>query len=429
MKHLKLRGFNRDSVFLKDTALTALAQVAVMVLALVVNKLMSAYLAPEGFTIFTIANKAAGVIAFVMLFGLGIALPRYIAKIRTADDRQKEANFLYASAMILLAISGLIALVLALFGDAIAYVIFSDQRHADLVWPMFAFAFGIAASTFLHAYLRGADKFKQYSITQIALSLVSVVIVVLFGANVAGQFVSRGVVMSVLAFLVLAAVVFGAYKKVKPIAAQMKKYTKEILLYCAPRVPGEFILFAYTVAPLVVINTKFGPTVSAAFAIAITLNLAVAPLFQFVGTVLLPYVSKNFTKGNSEDISRKVSKLRAIYVAIGLLSTLFVLFFTNFVIRTLFTSDYEIYADTVRIVYLSVLPYAIYLLLRNPIDAASVFPFNTINLAISFSVLMVIVTVSENLLISSIAFPLSYSLLALLTEYTWRRQMKTIKDD
>lgn len=412
------------SSFGKDVLFTAGGQVAVMLLALIVNKLMTAYLAPADYTIFSIANKGASVLAFVMLLGLGIALPRYIARFRAHSDLRGEMNFVYASCGIFLVTTAVVSVAIVVFKDFFAQIIFNDQAHAGLVVPMIIFAFGVAASTFLYSYLRGIDKFKEYSLAQIIVSIVGVAIVIICGANIGLHLQARGVVSVMLSFIGVAALLWVSYKTLQLDRKLIFKNIKTIFLYCLPRVPGEFFLFAFTVIPLVIINTRFGSEPAAAFAIAITLNMAIVPVFQFVGTVLLPYVSKNLAKGNTKDISTMVNKLRKLYLILGIGSILPVVFFTDPIIRLLFSAEYTVYADTVRIVYLSVVPYALYLLLRNPIDAVSVIPFNTFNLGASLLLLALATLVSPSLLICAVAFPVSYLLLGLLSEVTWRIQLK-----
>jgi O-antigen/teichoic acid export membrane protein len=168
---------------------------------------------------------------------------------------------------------------------------------------------------------------------------------------------------------------------------------------------------------------KFGLHETAAFATALTLNATVTPLFQFVGMVLLPYVSKNLVEGNVKDIKQKVKKLRLVYLGIGMLSVVIMYIFTEFIISLLFSKEYSQFAPIVRITYLSVIPYSLYLLLRNPIDAISKIPFNTLNLAIGSSLLMGGVILSPSTYAAAIAFPVSYLVLGILSEITWKQRL------
>jgi hypothetical protein len=63
----------------KDILFTLASQIAIMVLMLVVNKILSVKLGVEGYGQYSIIKKNTQVVSFVMLCGIGIALPRYLS--------------------------------------------------------------------------------------------------------------------------------------------------------------------------------------------------------------------------------------------------------------------------------------------------------------------------------------------------------------
>lgn len=57
-------------------------------------------------------------------------------------------------------------------------------------------------------------------------------------------------------------------------------------------------------------------------------------------------------------------------------------------IRLFFASNYLVATDLTRIMLLAILPQSIYLLYRNPIDAISKTPYNTLNLGICLAIMV-----------------------------------------
>ncbi len=414
--------------FFSDVSYTVVGQVVVMALALLINKVVSNYLQPAEFAVFSIANRTASVLAFIMLLGLGIAIPRYMASARAKGDKRSERALFYSSCLLMFMASALVFIVVMVGGGEFARVVFGEISYESLVLPTLLFALGITLSTFVYSYFRGVDKFKQYNVLQIVFQAVSLSIVIISGTNIALQIASRGVVLGVLSLIILVYITLVIYKRGGVAFKKIKDHSVDLLSYCLPRVPGEAFLFSFTTVPLVIINAKFGLHATAAFATAITLNAIVVPLFQFVGLVLLPYVSKNLVHGKMSDIQDKISKLRRLYVAVGVLSAAVMLIFADIVISILFSHEYAQFSSVIRIVYLSVIPYSLYLLLRNPLDAISKVPFNTFNLGISFGLLVVMILLAPDMYICAIAFTLSYLVLGLLSEASWAWQFKKMKN-
>lgn len=423
IKKYKLYFSGRD--FFRDVSYTVVGQSIVMILMLLMNKIISHYFSPAEYTIFSIANRSAGVLAMLMLFSLGIALPAYLAKLRTKHNLGEEANLFYSSIFMMALAIVAVSLPTLFFRNYLASLIFNDQRHAYLILPMLIFAISITLSSFVYSYFRGVDRFRTYNIVQIVAQLASVLIVIFSGANLMLQLTLRGTVIGLISAATIFYLAKYTYKHIVLHAQKTKKYSKELAVYCLPRVPGELFLFAYGVVPLIIINTRFGSKNSAAFATALVLNAFMTPVFQFIGLALLPYASKNLANGKIDGVLKKIRQLTALYMVASLVSVIILFIFTGTIIGLLFNQAYVQFAGTVRIVSLSVIPYALYLLLRNPLDAISRIPFNTINLAISFIFLNVFLLFSSSLLLCSIAFPVSYAILGILSEAAWWRCIRT----
>jgi O-antigen/teichoic acid export membrane protein len=390
-----------------------------MVIGLLIIKVVSNYLQPEDFAIFSIGSRAANVLAFLMLMGLGIAIPKYIASARAKGDKTGERALFYSAAILMATASAIVFLCVIVKKSLFADIVFGDVAYEHLVIPTLVFAFGVTLSSFVHAYYRAIGKFKQYNGLQVMGQVASLIIVVASGVNIALQFSLRGAAIGLLAATVLGYITIVIYRRKAVQLAEIREKGSDLLGYCLPRVPGEVFLFAYSVVPLIIINSRFGLEITAAFATAVTLQSIIIPLFQVVGTVLLPHVSKSLTLGRYEDIRSKISKLRYIYLGISGLAVIFMLFFADFVISLIFSSEYVGFSLIVKVVFLSVIPYGLYLLVRNPLDAISKVPFNTFNLGASLCLLILMTLFVSDAMLVAAAFPISYLVLGALSEGVW----------
>lgn len=402
---------------------TAVGQLVVIIAAFLINKILSVQLSVEDYTYYGIANKFASVIAFVVLFGLGITLPRYIARFRAQKLLAHEKGFLLASLSIIGVVSVLIAVVVMLFNSTIALLIFGDSGKIDLVLAMLVFAFGIAYSNATFAYLRGVDKFQASNILQVSTQVVSLIIVVAIGASVVDQFMARGILVAIISLVVLGAYYKTFYRKVSVRWSEYAHQWKEAMIFSAPRVPGEVALFSLSALPLVIINARFSTDIAAHFVVAVTLVTMVTPLFQFVGFALLPFVSQAAVKNKLREANEKIVQLRILYIIAGLLAAGAVAVFTEFVIRLIFADTYTSAAMIVRVIIWSIIPNSLYLLLRNPIDAVSRFPYNTINLGICLLILVGGSLMVTNPIAIAVVFIVGYGVLGVLSELTWHRRV------
>ncbi|MGG3689499.1 lipopolysaccharide biosynthesis protein [Caldifermentibacillus hisashii] len=420
-----------SSGFRKDVLITILGQFIVLLVAFGLNKILSNRLGTDGFGEYSIAKRTADVITYIMLAGMGIAIPKYLSTYRQLGDRLKEARFIIAGLVILGLLSFVTIFTLLVFRIPFSGIIFGTNGYESFILPILLFSFSSALTTFVYSYYRGIDKFYIYNISQITVQITMLFIVLFFNDNV----------IKLLYFWSLAIGCYGiivclkVLKKYFPIALikspkrDLKPYIKELVSYCFPRIPGEFVLFSFTVVPIVIINYKLGIEISGFFSAALTLNSTINPLFSFVGLVLLPLVSKSIAGNQFSKVNIKVNTLGKIYLVIAIMGITFVEIFTPQLVNFFFSSDFQPSVSIIRIVILSVLPNAFYLLLRNPIDAVSKTPYNTINLTISFSVLIVLSFLSSSIIEFTWSIFISYTLLGFLSIWTWNKCKKSIGNE
>ena len=107
-----------------------------------------------------------------------------------------------------------------------------------------------------------------------------------------------------------------------------------------------------------------------------------------MGIILLPYVAECIAKQELKAANRLIRRLALLYVGASLVAIVTLLLFTEFLTRLLFAESYVVASDVTRIMILSILPQALFMLYRNPIDAVSVVPYNLILLGICLAVMV-----------------------------------------
>ena len=180
---IKYKKFVSGRNFFHDVLYTIIGQSLVMILALILNKCISYYFVPSEYAIFSIANKAAQLFAMIMLFGLGIALPYHIARLRVRRQKEAETSILFTSTLMLFVSIFIVFLIAIYFKSNLSFLLFGNKFNQNLIIPTLIFAVSISTSNYVYAYLRSVDRFRTFNFIQIVAQFISLVIVIISGAN------------------------------------------------------------------------------------------------------------------------------------------------------------------------------------------------------------------------------------------------------
>ncbi|WP_243356691.1 lipopolysaccharide biosynthesis protein [Bacillus litorisediminis] len=416
------------SKFGKDVLVTIIGQIAVLLTAFGLNKLLSYKLGVVGFGEFSILKRVAGLVTFFMLAGIGIAIPKYLAAFREIDDRIKEARFVVSGLLIIAFLSIATISIIYVFRTPFVTILLGESGYEMYVLPVLLYAFSLTLTNFVYAYYRGLDRFYKYSVSQISVQLLTLLTAFIFGGNIISLFYTWSFIIGSYGIYICIQAWWHYYPltRINSYKKDLKSSLYELVSFSFSRVPGELIWFSFTVVPLIIINHKFGMETTAYFTVATQINLLVTPFFSFVGLILLPLVSKSTVSNQFFQADQKVKRLAKIYFITGMLGIAIIELLTPLVINILFNSHFYPSIPIVRIIILAILPSAFYLLLRNPLDAASKVPYNTINLMISFTILNVLVLLSSSILALAISFVIGYGILSILSILAWNKCRRNI---
>lgn len=406
----------------KDIGLTFIAQFIVMGLALVINKLLSNMLGVDGYGQYSIIKKSAAVLSFVMLSGMGIALPRYLSTYITQKDNKRAKSTILSSILVVFLISVIIIVVYIWFKDILSKLIIGSNNN-QLYFSTIFYSFSLTLSSFLFAYFRGSGSFIRFSVSQIAIQLIITICTFFFGTNL--FLVLNLWAVSILGYVIVSLILEkrrNTLFKSNPVSWIHNVFPqfKILLGYGLPRLAGDFFLFSFAAFPLIFINQKINVESASFFAVGIMLVSIVTPFFSFSGMVLLPYVSSSLAQKNFLQADKLISKFSILYVILSLFAMFILWLGMDVFIKLFFSSEFLPAVKVSKIIIVTILSESIYLLLRNPIDAISKTPYNTFNLFISFLVLITLFYFSKTIEHFAFSFLAASILKAFLTFISWR---------
>ena len=420
IKKLKQK-ITSGSSFKKDVLWTLSTQILVLVIAFGITKGASNILSINEFGQYNVIRRSVSVLSFVMLAGMGITLPRYLAIYQGKQQYRRMIDLTTCSLIFVCTIS-IIVLLIGQFCPEFLIQIITGSSDYELYWLAFAYAFGMSISTLLIAYYRGINDFKNYSITQVSFQLLLFIsLFIIPQQNVKNIFFSwflATTIFTILYFIIEnhknKFIIFKA-SRVKQFGPMMRT----IAVYSTPRLVGDFFLFSFSAFPVIYLSHKSSMEDVAFFSVGLTIVNMAAPLFSFLGVVLLPYVSSAISNGKFNEAKSLIRRLTWGYIILAIVVTIVFCFFMPLAIKIFFSPDYIISKNISCILMLSLLPQSMYLLYRNPIDAASTIPYNTIILGISCALLFFLFSISSSLIDFSYSFVAASTLQGLLSLIVW----------
>lgn len=374
----------------RDVVWTFSVQLFVMLCGFIITKILSNRLSVDDFGLFNVIKRSTWVLSFVILAGTGIAIPRYLPIFHNQKASFSGISFTQASLLIVWTTAVIVSMVCLCFPDFWSSIVVGCQQLSLLVLALL-YSFSSGMASFVYAYFRGTGQFRQFNLSQAIIQLCCVLPLLLLPVlTVEKVFVAWIIIMLGLVVCFTIAemhrhhYVFLRRFCIPAIRCQLK----EAFSYSAPRMIGDFFLFSINAFPVIYLGYYYSFRDVAYFSVGLTFVTLGTSLFSILGYILLPYVSGALARHEIRQAGRSINRLLLIYIATTVLLTLLFLLLTPFMIRLFFASNYLVATDLTRIMLLAILPQSIYLLYRNPIDAISKTPYNTLNLGICLTIMV-----------------------------------------
>jgi O-antigen/teichoic acid export membrane protein len=188
-----------------------------------------------------------------------------------------------------------------------------------------------------------------------------------------------------------------------------------LLRFGIPRIPGEFALVGLFALPALIALRTQGVVAAGQFSAGMSVLALVAGVFAPVGLVLLPRASAQAASGDLQGLRRIVIKILAAGVlsAIGMVGIGEILIppFVRWYFGTAFVPAIPVF----RMCLLGAIPYVVYVLLRNILDALDVRAINSRNLIITLTLLLVLCLLRSDIMSMALSLVVSLTLLGILS--------------
>ena len=384
---LKLIKEKLSSGMGRDVVWTFSIQLLIMLCSFAINKLLASRLSIDDFGQYNVIKRSVQVLSFVMLAGVGIALPRYIPLYRNSNPARRIAPLMSASFIYIIGVSLVVFLVCLLFSAQMEDIIIGQSDNLQLLIIALTYAFILAMTQYVFAYYRGIGDFKRYNGAQLAMQLLTIMPLILLPIlTVRHVFIAWLFITTMLVVCLTGKELRGKWPSLFTLQPSI---FITLIKYSSGRLVADFFQFSLAAFPLIYISNIQGLQTTAYFSVGIFFVTMVTPIFSFMGIILLPYVSKALARSEMATANRLVNRLAITYIGTSLLFISVIYIFTELLTTLLFSSDYIVTKDLTRIMILSILPQAVYMLYRNTIDAVSVIPYNAIFLGICLGVMVI----------------------------------------
>jgi len=382
-----------------------ISELAVMAASIVLLKLAAQVLGVVGFGEYTLSRRAIGFLYLPLVMGLGIAAPRYVAISRAgALPGYSASSFAVVTLTVGLLPTVIVIALMNLSPAGASTILFGNASMIRLVPAATLALGGLAIHILVYAVFRGEGQIKLASILQLLTFGIVPVAAFLLAPQDAGAVLkatgATWIAMNGIPLLILLAREKGHSSTIRSLSDHLRL----LLRFGIPRVPGDFALVGLFALPALVALRAHGVVAAGQFSAALSFLTIVSSVFAPVGLVILPRASAQAAMGDLAGLRRLVLRILSggmilviIAVAIGeLLIPAFV--------RWYFGPEFVAAVPVFRACLLGAIPYVVYVLLRNILDALDVRALNSRNLIITLVLLVTLCLLNTDIM--SMAFSL-----------------------
>jgi O-antigen/teichoic acid export membrane protein len=408
----------------KGIALTYITQAVVLVSFLFVFRLVARDFGPEGLGEYSLVKRATALLIPLLLLGLGMGIPRYIAISR---DSKERAAYMQVT-LVAVSVAGLFLLFMNLLKECFAKVFFGNSGYADLISPLSFHVAGFVLHSLAYSYLRGRLFVNAFNCLQAINVAVVPLMLLLFFRNIT---IIRLVTWSGFATCMFSLAFMLPFTKeflVGVERSQFRSSSKDLLRYCIPRIPSSFALAGFfSIGPIIAAHfasAKEAGYLSVSQRLLNIVGTAVTPL----GIILLPKVSSMISQERDEEIKQGLNYLVGAAIQLSIFVSFQLIILADIIVKYWLGPEFVDVIAIMRIASCSIFCYVFFRTVGSILDASKVKPINSINLFISLGIFLVIsgmlllvVRVFSPIISLSIAFASGLISLGILTHISIRK--------
>jgi O-antigen/teichoic acid export membrane protein len=348
----------------EEYAPTFLTEFLVMASQILLYKLAAHYLGKAGFSEYALARRTVSLLFPIPVLGMAVGLPRYIG-FTSGRGENDRADRYFGATLWCVAGAVLVCLTLAnVFSKSFAFAFFGDKVYSYLALPLSFMILGQCLHTVVCGYFRGHMMLNRANGLQILnLGIVPVVSFLVFGQSLSKVLSAAGLISTVVAGIAF------LFTPVRAVVENNWKETKELLRYGIQRVPGDFILVALFTLPATFVAHLKGIQEAGFVAFGVSVVSIIGAVFAPVGLVLLPKATIMLAEGAREELRVHLRSMLRITIALSVSIVTVIWISMPSLIHLYLGSSFGQVAPIARILIVGAVPYSIYLVLRNIVDA------------------------------------------------------------
>jgi O-antigen/teichoic acid export membrane protein len=395
---------------------TLVTELVVMAASVLLLKLAADFLGAVGFGEYTLTRRAVSLIYLPLVMGLGIAAPRYVAIARAgALPGYSERSFAFATLTVGLLPSLIVILLMNLRPDTASGLLFGSASMTRLVPAATIALGGLTIHSLVYAVFRGRGEMHLANSLQFLNNgIVPVTAFLLAPHDAAAVLTATGSTWMLTSGVALVIVLVRERGGERP-QHDVRHHLRLLLRFGLPRVPGEFALIGLFALPALIALRVHGVVVAGQFSAGMSLLSIVSSVFAPVGLVILPRASAQAATGDLVGLRRLVGRMLAggmiLVTAAVIAGELLIPPFVSWYFGKEFMPAIPIF----RACLLGAIPYVVYVLLRNILDALEVRAVNSRNLIISLAVLLVLCFLSTDIMSMALSLLAALTLLSILS--------------
>jgi len=409
----------------QNISLTFISETIVLISFFCIYRLIAKNFGPEGVGEYSLVKRIIGFLQPVLLLGLNVGIPRYIA---ISQDKNQRNSYIKAGGLIIIFFTFILLIFINLFKDYFTKIFFGTTDYTNLILPVSFFLAGLTLHALIYSYFRGRLLVKTFNILQVInLAILPIGILIIFKRiNIEQIITLMGIATFIISFIFSLSFIKELF-----IPIERWRFTnslKELLHYSFPRFMASFVYAGLL---------SLGPIFSAHFAsirevgylsvgqsLLSTMGVAVAP----IGLILLPKVSNLISQNRGEEIKENLNYLIGATIQCSIFIFFQLVIFTDAIIKYWLGPEFIDAIPVMRILFCSIIFYFFCGAVGSVLEASKVKPINLINICISLGVFLLIsgillflVKIFPPIISLSVAFTSGLICLGILTYISIRK--------
>ena len=331
---------------------------------IVAYKLAAYFLGKQGFSEYALARRTVTLILPVTVLGMSVGLPRYIGFSNGRGDREAADRY-FGATLWCAGGAAIVCLVLInLFPGLFSYLFFGSKSYRSLALPLSLMIVGLCEHAVACGYFRGHLQLNRANLLQFTnLAALPIVVLFLVHKSLSIALTFFGVVWIATSSLAL------SFTPLRTLSEKSGTEVRQLFSYGIQRVPGDFFLMALFTLPATIGAHLYGVERAGYVAFGLSLVAMIGGVFAPVGLVLLPKATTMLAEGAYGNLRAHVKSILRIAVAASLTIVVFAWTALPSAIHIYLGPEYEEVAPIARVLLFAALPYCVYLVVRNLVDA------------------------------------------------------------